>query len=42
VVFATKNESPALAQMDVERFCYELDDAITDVQELVSSIFNPS
>lgn len=37
-----KNESPALAQMDVERFCYELDDAIPDVQELVSSIFSPS
>lgn len=37
-----KNESPALAQMDIERFCYELDDAIPDVQELVSSIFSPS
>jgi len=37
-----KNESPALAQMDVERFCYELDDAIPDVQELVTSIFAPS
>ncbi|MBW4053996.1 MAG: HDOD domain-containing protein [Proteobacteria bacterium] len=37
-----KNESPALAEMDVERFCYELDDAIPDVKELVSSIFNPS
>ena len=37
-----KNESPGLADMDVERFCYELDDAIPDVQELVSSIFSPS
>lgn len=37
-----KNDSSALAQMDVERFCYELDDAIPDVQELVSSIFSPS
>ncbi len=37
-----KNESPALAEMDVERFCYELDDAIPDVKELVSSMFNPS
>ncbi|MHB8120968.1 MAG: HDOD domain-containing protein [Desulfuromonadaceae bacterium] len=37
-----KNESPAFADMDVERFCYELDDAIPDVKELVSSIFTPS
>lgn len=37
-----KKDSSALAQMDVERFCYELDDAIPDVQELVSSIFSPS
>lgn len=37
-----KNESPALAQMDIERFCYELDDAIPDVQDLVSSIFTKS
>ena len=37
-----KKESPAFAQMDIERFCYELDDAIPDVQELVSSIFNSS
>jgi hypothetical protein len=28
--------------LDVERFCYELDDAIPDVKELVSSIFTPS
>lgn len=37
-----KNESPAFADMDVERFCYELDDAIPDVKALVSSIFTPS
>lgn len=37
-----KNESPGLANMDIERFCYELDDAIPDVKELVSSIFTPS
>lgn len=37
-----KRDSSALANMDVERFCYELDDAILDVQELVSSIFSPS
>ena len=35
-----KNEYPRLAELDVERFCYELDDAIPDVQELVGSIFN--
>lgn len=35
-----KQEYPLLAELDVERFCYELDDAIPDVQELVSSIFN--
>ncbi len=37
-----KNESPGLAQMDVERFCYELDDAIPDVKELVILDFHPS
>ena len=37
-----KNESPAFAEMDVERFCYELDDAVPDVKELVSSIFSPT
>jgi HD-like signal output (HDOD) protein len=37
-----KKESPALAQMDIERFCYELDDAIPDVKELVASIFSKS
>lgn len=30
---------PGLAQLDVERFCYELDDAIPDVTALVSSMF---
>jgi HD-like signal output (HDOD) protein len=35
-----KKESPQFAQMDVERFCYELDDAIPDVKALVDSIFN--
>ena len=34
-----KNESPKLSEMDVERFCYELDDAIPDVKALVASIF---
>lgn len=37
-----KNESPKLGELDVERFCYELDDAIPDVKELVSSMFSPS
>jgi len=37
-----KKETPAFEHMDIERFCYELDDAIPDVQELVSSIFNSS
>jgi HD-like signal output (HDOD) protein len=35
-----KKESPQFAEMDVERFCYELDDAIPDVKSLVDSIFN--
>jgi HD-like signal output (HDOD) protein len=35
-----KEQYPSLVEMDVERFCYELDDAIPDVKELVSSIFN--
>lgn len=37
-----KEKSPEFANMDVERFCYELDDAIPDVKELVSSMFSPS
>lgn len=35
-----KTQYPSLVEMDVERFCYELDDAIPDVKELVNSIFN--
>ncbi|MDD2852858.1 MAG: HDOD domain-containing protein [Desulfuromonadaceae bacterium] len=35
-----KNKAPGLAQMDIERFCYELDDAVPDVSALVSAIFN--
>jgi len=35
-----KTRSPSLGQLDVERFCYELDDAIPDVKNLVRSIFN--
>ena len=35
-----KAMSPSLAQLDVERFCYELDDAIPYVKELVDTIFN--
>lgn len=34
-----RNEAPSLANLDVERFCYELDDAVPDVKELVKSIF---
>ena len=34
-----KNHSPQFAEMDVERFCYELDDAVPDVKALVDSIF---
>ena len=37
-----KQASPSIAQMDVERFCYELDDAIPDVKNLVASIFDSS
>jgi putative nucleotidyltransferase with HDIG domain len=35
-----RNESPNLANLDAERFCYELDDAIPDLKALVSSIFD--
>jgi putative nucleotidyltransferase with HDIG domain len=34
-----KKSAPALANMDVERFCYELDDAVPDIAALVESIF---
>jgi len=35
-----KEQHPNLAHFDVERFCYELDDAVPDVKELVRSIFS--
>jgi hypothetical protein len=35
-----KTMSPSLADLDVERFCYELDDSVPHVKELVESIFN--
>lgn len=35
-----KEQHPDLAHLDVERFCYELDDAVPMVQELVASIFS--
>lgn len=35
-----KQQCPTLGQMDIERFCYEIDDAIPDVKNLVNSIFN--
>ena len=35
-----KTKSPSLVNLDVERFCYELDDAIPNVKSLVTSIFN--
>ncbi len=35
-----KKKSPALANFDEERFCYELDDAVPDIKELVASIFS--
>ena len=34
-----KTMSPSLGELDIERFCYELDDAIPHVKELVASIF---
>ncbi|GAB7025190.1 HDOD domain-containing protein [Geotalea toluenoxydans] len=34
-----KNYAPHLADFDVERFCYELDDRVPEIQELVQSIF---
>lgn len=35
-----QHNSPSIAKMDVERFCYELDDSIPDVKNMVASIFN--
>lgn len=34
-----KNFAPHMRNFDVERFCYELDDRVPEVQELVKSIF---
>lgn len=34
-----KQFAPHMAMLDVERFCYELDDRVPDVQDLVKSIF---
>ncbi|WP_243372821.1 HDOD domain-containing protein [Geotalea sp. SG265] len=34
-----KNYAPHLADFDVERFCYELDDRVPEIQDLVQSIF---
>ena len=35
-----KEQHPSLEHLDIERFCYELDDAVPDVKELVASIFS--
>ena len=37
-----KAMSPSLGGLDVERFCYELDDAVPHVERLVNSIFHAS
>lgn len=34
-----KSYAPHMASFDVERFCYELDDKVQEVQELIISIF---
>lgn len=34
-----KNFSPNFGDMDVERFCYELDERVPEVQDLVTSLF---
>jgi putative nucleotidyltransferase with HDIG domain len=34
-----KKFAPHMAKLDVERFCYELDDRVPEVQDLVRSIF---
>jgi HD-like signal output (HDOD) protein len=34
-----KNYAPHLADFDVERFCYELEDRVPEIQDLVKSIF---
>lgn len=34
-----KNYAPHMRNLDVERFCYELDDKVAEIQELVKSVF---
>lgn len=34
-----KTFAPHIAKLDIERFCYELDDRVPEVQDLVKSIF---
>lgn len=34
-----KKFAPHIAKLDIERFCYELDDRVPEVQDLVKSIF---
>jgi putative nucleotidyltransferase with HDIG domain len=34
-----KNYAPHLAKFDVERFCYEMEDQVPEIQEMVKSIF---
>lgn len=34
-----KTYSPNFVELDVERFCYELDERVTEVQDLVNSLF---
>lgn len=34
-----KNFAPHMRNLDVERFCYELDDKVAEIQELVKSVF---
>ncbi len=34
-----KNFAPHMRNLDVERFCYELDDKVAEIQELVRSVF---
>ncbi len=34
-----QNYSPRLASMDVERFCFELDERVPEIQDLVDSLF---
>ena len=35
-----KNFAPHMRNLDVERFCYELDDKVSEIQELVKSVFD--